>query len=87
MFNKEAEMKALYEAESWFLCRMAKVKAGMKRFVQEEKGASDMVAILVVIVVVIGVAVIFRDKLGELIESIFTKAGTDLNGIGQYQKN
>lgn len=38
---------------------------------KEEKGASDMIAILVIIVILIAVAAIFQDKLGEAIEAAF----------------
>ena len=50
----------------------AKRKAGefWDRLLHEEKGASDIVAIMVVIVV----AVIFKDNLISLVETVFGKA-------------
>lgn len=42
----------------------------------EEKGASDIVAILVVIVILLAVAGIFRTQLSALVRSVFTKAST-----------
>lgn len=44
------------------------------RLVHEEKGAADIVAILVVIVILLGVATIFREQLKTLVESVFGKA-------------
>lgn len=44
------------------------------RLVHEEKGAADIVAILVVIVILLGVATIFRNQLQALVESVFGKA-------------
>lgn len=48
---------------------------------KEEKGASDMVAIMVVIVIIIGVAVAFKDGLEKAIEAVFSKL-TDFIGTG-----
>ena len=43
---------------------------------KEEKGASDIVAIMVVIVVVIAVAGIFKEKLIEAVGTVFDKLTT-----------
>lgn len=60
-------------------------KGRMDRFVEhmihEEKGAADIVAILVVIVVVIAIAAVFREQLGKMIEAVFGKATQDLTGF------
>ncbi|MEY8338317.1 Flp1 family type IVb pilin [Lachnospiraceae bacterium 62-35] len=54
----------------------AKRKAGefWNRLLHEEKGASDIVAIMVVIVILLAVAVIFKDQLTSLVETVFNKA-------------
>ena len=53
----------------------------MERLLHEEKGAADIVAILVVIVVVIAIAAVFRDQLGHMVEAVFGKATEDLTGF------
>lgn len=45
-------------------------KNAMESFLKEEKGASDIVAILVVIIIIIAVAAIFRDKLLEFVNQV-----------------
>ena len=45
----------------------------INQFQEEEKGASDMVAVIVLIVVVIAVATVFKDKLGEAVTAVFGK--------------
>lgn len=50
------------------------------RMIHEEKGAADMVAILVVIVVVIAIAAVFRQELGTMIQQVFQKATQTLTG-------
>ncbi len=47
-----------------------------ERLITEEKGASDMVTIVVIIVIVIGVAGIFKDSLEDAIKAVFTKLTT-----------
>ena len=47
-----------------------------ERFIHEEKGASDIVAIMVVIVILLAVAVIFKEQLTKLVEAVFKKAST-----------
>lgn len=59
----------------------AKRKAGefWDRLLHEEKGASDIVAIMVVIVIILAVAVIFKDQLTELVENVFDQANGWVN--------
>lgn len=51
----------------------------MNNFKKEEKGASDMVAVIVLIVVVIAVATVFRTQLKQAVEDVFAKL-TDFIG-------
>ena len=44
------------------------------RLIHEEKGASDIVAIMVVIVILLAVAVIFMEQLTLLVQKVFQKA-------------
>lgn len=46
------------------------------RLLHEEKGASDIVAIMVAIVILLAVAVIFKEQLIGLVEKVFGKATT-----------
>ena len=45
----------------------------------EEKGASDMVAVIVLILIIIAVAATFRTELKKAITNVFTKFGTFLD--------
>lgn len=51
----------------------------MDRLIHEEKGASDIVAIMVVIVILLAVAVTFKKQLEELVGAVFEKATTWVN--------
>lgn len=52
-------------------CRLSRFKDWV---LYEEKGASDIVAIMVVIVILLAVAVVFREQLTKLVEAVFEKA-------------
>lgn len=52
-------------------CRLSRFKDWV---LYEEKGASDIVAIMVVIVILLAVAVVFREQLKKLVEKVFQKS-------------
>lgn len=47
-----------------------------ENFCKEEKGAAEIVAIILVIVVIVALAVIFRERLTGIINDIFDKTDT-----------
>lgn len=47
----------------------------MKNFIEDEKGAVDIVAIVVLIGIVVFVAIIFREQISDLIKRMFKKIG------------
>jgi len=56
------------------LCLKEKVTKTLDSLLHEEKGAADIVAIMVVIVILLAVAVIFKDQLSDLVNKVFKKA-------------
>ncbi len=64
--------------------RQALIKAELKtknaiyNFIKEEKGGTEIVAILLIIIVLIGVVVIFRNQLSELIVGFFDRITNDV---------
>lgn len=59
--------------------RMACANA-IHRLAKEEKGASDIVAILLLIVILVAVAAIFREQLMNAVTTAFEKLQTALEG-------
>ncbi len=57
------------------MCQVGKwkLRERLEDFLAEERGASDMVTVVVLIVIVIAVAGVFHEKLGDAIENIFGK--------------
>ncbi len=56
-----------------FLTVMAFCDRTADRLAHEEKGASDMIAILLIVVILIAVAAIFRTQLIGLVNQVFGK--------------
>ena len=50
-----------------------RIKSWLSDFSEEDRGATDIIAILVMIVVVIAVAAVFREKLTEVVELAFER--------------
>ena len=53
---------------------------GFKNFVKEEDGMGT-VEIILIIVVLIGLVIIFKEQLRYLVESVFEKISTDSNTV------
>lgn len=51
------------------------VQTAVFNFKNREKGAVDIVAIVILIAVAIGLAILFKDKLTELLGNWFSKIG------------
>lgn len=59
-----------------YLRRKLALLNAVENFAEEERGASDMVTILVIIVIVIGVAATFSKQLSGAVTAAFTKLTT-----------
>lgn len=59
-----------------------KVSIAFNKFIHEEKGAADIVAVILIVVVAVAAAWIFRDKIIELINNLFDQ--TDITGLGEH---
>lgn len=51
----------------------------IKSFFEEEQGETNIIAIILLILVVVGLVVIFRDKITELINSLFGKVDDSID--------
>lgn len=56
------------------------MKELMKRFIKEEDGIG-VVEIILILVVLIGLVIIFKDQLGSIIESLFNSINSDVQSI------
>ncbi len=55
-----------------------KVKDAFNSLIKEEKGGAEIVAIMLIVIILIGIAVIFRNELGDLIEDMFNRISNDV---------
>lgn len=64
---------------SAYACNAVKEKAKKEvdRFVHEERGAADFIAIILIIVVVVALVVVFRKNIAKLINNLWDKIFKD----------
>lgn len=58
------------------------VKQGVKEFFTDEEGDTNIIAVILLLVIVIALAVMFRDNIGELAKGMFNKVFEDAGGSG-----
>lgn len=74
-------MEKMFELiDLFFISQAMKLQGAFDAFKEEERGASDMVAVMVLIVIIIAVAAVFNTKLKEIVEQIFTKLSGFVSG-------
>lgn len=74
-------MEKMFELIDLFVMAQAmKLQGTLDAFKKEERGASDMVAVMVLIVIIIAVATIFNGRLGEIVGQIFDKLSGFVSG-------
>lgn len=61
-------------------CKWDLMKENLKNDLREERGASDMVAVILLIVVVVAVAIIFKDELTKIVKSVMEKVTEFVEG-------
>ena len=66
--------------------QMIKLQTKMRNFAEdfkkEERGASDIVAVLLIILVVVAVAFVFRKQLINLVDNVFK--AIDVDGLSKH---
>lgn len=65
--SKSERLLANYETKKF----VAKEK--MKGFLQEEKGASDIIAVILIVVIVVALGMIFKKNIEQLVKDLWEK--------------
>jgi hypothetical protein len=64
-------MEKMFELiDLFFITQTMKLNGAVEAFKKEERGASDMVAVMVLIVIIIALATLFHDRLREIVGQI-----------------
>ncbi|MBR4314778.1 MAG: hypothetical protein IKP66_07715 [Lachnospiraceae bacterium] len=59
-----------------------KVRKGLKEFIDDESGAG-VIELVLIIVVLIGFVFLFKDKIGTLLSTVFSKINSQAESIYQ----
>lgn len=64
-------MEKMFELiDLFFITQTMKLNGAIEAFKKEERGASDMVAVMVLIVIIIALATLFHDRLRDIVGQI-----------------
>ena len=67
-------MEKMFELiDLFFITQTMKLNGAVEAFKKEERGASDMVAVMVIIVIIIALATLFHDRLKDIVGQILDK--------------
>ena len=67
-------MEKMFELiDLFFITQTIKLNGAVEAFKKEERGASDMVAVMVLIVIIIALATLFHDRLKDIVGQILDK--------------
>ena len=68
--------------------QMIKLQTKMRNFAEdfkkEERGASDIVAILLIILVVVAIAFVFKEQLKQLVEKVFNSVSGEVDNVKSH---
>ena len=74
-------MEKMFELiDLFFMTQTMKLQGALKAFCEEENGASDMVAVMVLIVIIIAIATLFNGRLSEIVGQILDILGAFARG-------
>ena len=74
-------MEKMFELiDLFFITQTMKLKVAVDAFKKEERGASDMVAVMVLIVIIIAIATLFNGRLSEIVGQILDNLGAFARG-------
>lgn len=59
-----------------------RAKEAFKSFLEEERGDSHIIAVILVLVVVVGLAVLFRQKISDIVTKLWNKITSALGDYG-----
>ena len=77
-------MEKMFELiDLFFMTQTMKLQGALKAFCEEENGASDMVAVMVLIVIIIAIATPFNGRLSEIVGQILDNLGAFARGNTQ----
>ena len=77
-------MEKMFELiDLFFMTQTIKLTGAVEAFKKEERGASDMVAVMVLIVIIIALATLFNGRLSEIVGQILDNLGAFARGNTQ----
>ena len=79
-------MEKMFELiDLFFMTQTIKLTGAIEAFKKEERGASDMVAVMVLIVIIIALAALFNQQLKGAVDKVFAQLTSFVDSHGAAQ--
>lgn len=76
-------MEKMFELiDLFFISQAMKLQGAFDAFKEEERGASDMVAVMVLIVIILAVAAVFNGRLSSVVGQVFDRLSGFVGSTG-----
>lgn len=69
----------LLKFEVMFQTKLWRAGEKIKKFMQDEEGDTNIISIIVVLVIVLGLAIVFKDKIKALVETLWASVEGNAN--------
>lgn len=66
-----------YRFDAMLATKIFQAKKAMRNFITNEDGDTNVISIIIILVIIIGLAVTFRDEIEELAGNIWDRIDTD----------
>ena len=80
VLKTKEETRMLKKLDQWLGMKKIAVQNALNSLIYEEKGATGMIEIIVLIVIIIAIAGIFRTQLSNMVSLVFSKLTEFING-------
>lgn len=70
-----------YRFDAMLATKIFQAKEAMRSFIKKENGDTNVISVIIILVVVIGLAILFRDNIRDLANSIWDRINTDAEGF------
>lgn len=71
------------QAEVGLLCAMKRMKAYAGNLVKDERGDTNFVAIIIIIVILMAIAIIFKEQLSNVVKKVFANLSNFVDSAPQ----
>lgn len=66
-----------YRFDAMLATKIFQAKEAMRSFIKKENGDTNIISVIIILVIVIGLAILFKDNIGKLAANIWKRINKD----------